>query len=148
MIETIWDTKKAKLENQMKSRGIRGANELRSASLLVLRGRKSGRSYRISFTYGKNGKRKKGRYYAASAPGEAPAVRTGVFRVSFKPYSFNRGNVIVSRIESFKTVGKKLWVLGKLLEEGTERMAPRPYQEKIKQKALPKIKRIYREPYF
>lgn len=34
-----------------------------------------------------------------------------------------------------------------LLENGTSRMAPRPYQDKIMDEALPPVKRIYEEPY-
>ena len=33
------------------------------------------------------------------------------------------------------------------LENGTSRMAPRPFSEKIKEKALPEIERIYSESY-
>ena len=34
-----------------------------------------------------------------------------------------------------------------ILEKGTSEMAPRPFAEKIKEKAMPEIERIYREPY-
>ena len=33
------------------------------------------------------------------------------------------------------------------LENGTSRMAPRPFVEKIKQEATPEIQKIYSEPY-
>ena len=40
------------------------------------------------------------------------------------------------------------YYLGEILEDGTGKMAPRPHHDKIKQKALRKVVRIYREPYF
>ena len=33
------------------------------------------------------------------------------------------------------------------LDEGTDKMAARPFSEKIKDKALPEIERIYKESY-
>ncbi len=33
------------------------------------------------------------------------------------------------------------------LEKGTSKMAPRPFVERIKEKAMPEIEKIYRESY-
>lgn len=123
----------------MRSRGMRAANELRNASQIVLRGQRSGRIYRVPGTK---------RHYTASAPGEPPAVRTGAFRLGWQPKQDANTDVHVrSYIESSTRTDNGRYVLGGILEEGTSRMAPRPYQEKIQQKALPKIKKIYKEPY-
>lgn len=90
--------------------------------------------------------------YTASAPGEPPAVRTGAFRGSwhrktyvgaYTGYDFT----VHSVTESALRVGKKGWLLGDLLDEGTENMAPRPYKQRTIDRAMPKVRKIYREPY-
>lgn len=119
---------------QLPGRAYRASNELRTAELRVLRGRRSGRVYRVPATR---------RSYRASAPGEVPAQRTGTFRLSWHTAPSQDGTR--ARIESGMSAGGH--VLGELLEKGTSRMAPRPYQDKIIEKALPAVKRIYEEPY-
>lgn len=149
----------------IRSRAYRAANELRNASQLVLRGQRSGRQYNVPGTGrmryykrdSKDGKHKAGtatityRKYTASAPGEPPAVRTGVFRLSWQPKTeINHGGENVSvraYIESNTRTDNGKYLLGEVLENGTGHMAPRPYKERIQQKALPKIKRIYQGPY-
>lgn len=129
--------------NQIKSRGYRGANELRNAAQEVLRGGRSGRRYRVPGTRS---------YYTASAPGEPPAVRTGAFRAGWV-----RETEILS--ESDKTLSLQIRIrndircpnghlLGDYLEYGNAKMAPRPHHQKIKEKAAPKVAKIFREPYF
>lgn len=150
-IEKICDNAVVTIKNQLPDRAYRGANELRNASLLVLRGQRSGRRYKVPGTYRRqrdktDGKMKRGRYYTASAPGEPPAVRTGVFRMSWQPKAEKNGNTYKSIIESRVKAGD--YVLGALLEDGTSKMAPRPHHDAIKQKALPKVLRIYKENYF
>lgn len=124
---------------QMESRAYRGANELRNASQLVLRGQRSGRRYRVPGTK---------RYYTASAPGEPPAVRTGVFRMSWQPSAHVIFGSYISRVESTTRTNNGRYILGELLENGTSKMAPRPHQDKILEKAEPNIVKIYSEPYF
>lgn len=136
---------------QMESRSYRAANELRNASQLVLRGQRSGRRYKVPGTYksqrdGSKGKKKNGRYYTASAPGEPPAVRTGVFRASWQPTAKVVFGSYISRIESDARTDNGLNLSG-ILENGTTRMAPRPYQDRILDKAEKPIVRIYSEPY-
>lgn len=142
--------------NKVKSRGVRTANELRTASNHVLSGQRHGRRYKVPGTYARQrdsatGKMRNGRYYTASAPGEPPAVRTGVFRMGWKQRSYVQdiggGQCNVRGvIENDQKAGK--YLLGELLEEGTKRMAPRPYKQRVVERALPKVIRIYNEPYF
>lgn len=142
------------IKHEMERRTYLAANELRNAAQLVLRGQRSGRRYKVPGTYRRqrdktDGKMKNGRYYTASAPGEPPANRLGHFRQSWQPNARIEDGVYTSMIESDLTVGttnKRL--LGDILEEGTPRMAPRPYQELILDRATNKIKRIYSAPYF
>lgn len=147
---------------EVKSRGIRVANELRTASNYVLRGQRHGRRYKIPGTYRLqmdkvSGKKRHGRYYTASAPGEPPAVRTGMFRLGWKQRSYAEdvGNGecnVFGVIENDQKVGK--YLLGEILENGTKgagktrRIAPRPYKQKVVDRALPKAVKIYKEPYF
>ena len=92
--------------------------------------------------------------YTASAPGEPPAVRTGAFRMSWMPKTNieTAGNTsdfcVVSSVESTQRTDKGKHLLGEILEYGTSRMAPRPHHERIQEKALPQIMKIYNEPYF
>lgn len=129
-----------KIKWQMESRSYAAANELRNAALEVLRGQRGGRVYTVPGT-----KRK----YQASAPGQPPAVRTGAFRLSWQASAHVVFGSYISRVESDTTVGtKRQYVLGELLENGTSKMAPRPHQDKILEKAEPKIVEIYKRNYF
>lgn len=143
------------IKHQMRGRAYRSANELRNAALVVLRGQRNGRRYKVPGTYRKQldkatGKKRNGRYYTASAPGEPPAVRTGAFRQSWQPsarYSDAFGEYW-SRIESDLRTENGRHNLADILENGTGRMSPRPFEEPIIEKAMPKIRKIYSEPYF
>lgn len=138
-LERICDQICTKIKYQMEARSYKAANELRNASQLVLRGSRGGRIYGIPGT-----KRK----YRASAPGQPPAVRTGVFRASWQPEAHVVFGSYISRISSDVQVGsKRSYVLGELLENGTSKMAPRPYQDKILEKAEPEIVKIYGRDY-
>lgn len=128
------------LQKEVSQRAYRASNELRNASLYVLRGQRSGRIYRVPNT---------GKTYRASAPGQPPAVRTGVFRLSWGTHVRVEKNgtkfCAVSSIESKERAGG--YLLGEMLENGTRKMAPRPYKQKVIDKALPKVKAIYQKPY-
>lgn len=127
------------IKHQMESRAVDAANELRNAELKILRGQRGGR------IYGVPGTKKR---YQASAPGQPPAVRTGTFRLSWKPQAYVMFGSYISRIESDLQVGtKRSYTLGDLLENGTSKMAPRPHQDKILEKAEPEIMRIYSRDY-
>ena len=128
------------VQKEVSQRAYRASNELRNAELYVLRGQRSGKKYRVPGTR---------RKYTASAPGESPAVRTGVFRLSWgthvhvekKDTRFRA----VAAIESKERAGGHL--LGEMLENGTGKMKPRPYKQKVIDRALPKIKEIYKKPF-
>lgn len=130
------------VKNEVNSRTYRAANELRNAELKVLRGSRGGRKYRMPNT--------KRAHYTASAPGQPPAVRTGAFRASWNTNvhieeGWSSSYKAVASIESGERAGG--YLLGELLENGTSRMAARPYKQKIIEKALPKIRQIYSAPY-
>lgn len=133
-LEEIAEKVANEIRAQMESRSYRAANELRNSALLVLRGQRSGRSYRVPGTK---------RRYTASAPGEPPAVRTGTFRNSWRPRTYAFGDSYFSIIDS--DVFYADW-----LENGTPggQMAPRPHHDRILKDAEPKIHKIYSEPYF
>lgn len=111
------------------------SNALRNAELSVLSGQRSGKVYR---------KPNSRSTYTASAPGEPPARRTGTLRLSFGTYveasPAGKKNEIISGIKSRE-------VYANILENGSKRMARRPYRERIIEKAKPEAERIYREPY-
>ena len=158
-VETIVNEIVEDIKHQMASRGYRAANELRNAAVDdVLKGSRGGRRYVVPGT-GRRKRGKKGKpgrvtytYYTASAPGEPPAVRTGTFRRNWnkevKITGGGDGYAVNSAITSNTKTSNGKYTLGELLEEGTSRMAPRPYQEKIQEKSLDKIVKIYSEPYF
>ena len=145
------------VKHQLEGRTYRASNELRNAALLVLRGQRGGRRYKVPGTYKKQkdpvtGKVKSGRYYTASAPGEPPAVRTGAFRLSWQPDPRCSGafNAYWARIKSDLRTDNGRFTLGEILEKGTPggQMAPRPHHDRILQKAEPSVVRIYNAPYF
>ena len=147
-----------KIGLEVQSRAFRAANELKSASNHVLRGQRSGRRYKLPGTYGRQkdkatGKMRNGRYYTASAPGEPPAVRFGHFRESWERKTFVDNQAgkdfhVHGVIESGLRVGKQSqYILGDLLEDGTDRMAARPYKQAVIDRALPRVQRIYDAPY-
>ncbi|HBD86337.1 MAG TPA: hypothetical protein DC001_02795, partial [Clostridiales bacterium] len=110
---------------------------------LVLRGRRSGRTYLIPNTK---------RHYTASVPGEPPANRTGIFRASWRPETHTEGvgdNIEVhsNAISTYKVGGR---VLGRMLEDGTPKgkMKPRPYMKLVREKSQKQIDHIYSRPYF
>jgi len=135
-IKTEVDKIVGKITLQAKSRAFRAANTLKNSALEVLRGQRSGRIYRAPFS-----KRK----YTASAPGEPPAVRSGDLRRSWRPMTGSEGAgdtltikpAIVTNVE-----------YAPYLEHGTKKgMAPRPFEERIIQNAMPKVTKIFSEPY-
>ena len=113
---------------------VRASRELRSASLHILRGRRSGRQYKVPHT---------GVAYRASAPGEAPAARTGTLRNSWGIIAM--GSVALGRYSSGIQTNVPY---APMLEDGTSRMAARPFREKIIQRASPRIGDIFRSAGF
>lgn len=152
-LEEIAKTVTTEVKHQMERRSYLAANELRNSALMVLRGQRSGRRYKVPGTFRRQrdkvtGKMRNGRYYTASAPGEPPAVRTGTFRNSWQPEAHTVFGSYISRISSDARTDNGQHNLGEILENGTGRMAPRPHHDRILQHAEPKILRIYEQPYF
>lgn len=124
-----------KVNQEAASRGMRAVNAIRNAELEVLRGKRSGRVYRKPHTKS---------HYTASAPGEPPARRTGNLRLNWngtvERSSTGSGLRVTAVLESQERYST-------YLENGTRRMAPRPFKQPISEKAMPEIERIYHEKY-
>lgn len=124
-----------KVNLEAASRGMRAVNAIRNAELEVLRGKRSGRVYRKLHTKS---------HYTASAPGEPPARRTGNLRLNWngtvESSSTGSGLRVTAVLESQERYST-------YLENGTRRMAPRPFKQPISEKAMPEIERIYHEKY-
>lgn len=124
-----------KVNREAASRGTRAVNTIRNAELEVLRGKRSGRVYRKPHTKS---------HYTASAPGEPPARRTGNLRLNWngtvESSSTGSGLRVTAVLESQERYST-------YLENGTRRMAPRPFKQPISEKAMPEIERIYHEKY-
>lgn len=124
-----------KVNREAASRGTRAVNAIRNAELEVLRGKRSGRVYRKPHTKS---------HYTASAPGEPPARRTGNLRLNWngtvESSSTGSGLRVTAVLESQERYST-------YLENGTRRMAPRPFKQPISEKAIPEIERIYHEKY-
>lgn len=110
---------------------IKGSLELRNAAQKVLSNSpaRSGRIYK---------KPNSKATYRASAPGEAPALRTNTLRASFRTQPA-RGDgdkwTPVARISSPQHYAAEL-------ENGNKRVAPRPYSERVQYKAWKKMDKM------
>ena len=134
------------INRQALSRATRAVNAMRSAEFEVLEGQRSGRLYRMPYTGSLSlEERKKKHYkppmYRASAPGEPPARRTGNLRMHWNGQvkaenSAGGGITVIAELESQESYAVAL-------ENGTSKMAPRPFTEKIIEEALPEIIKIY-----
>ena len=124
-----------KVNREAASRGMIAVNAIRNAELEVLSGKRSGRVYRKPHTKS---------HYTASAPGEPPARRTGNLRLNWngtvESSSTGSGLRVTAVLESQERYST-------YLENGTRRMAPRPFKQPISEKAMPEIERIYHEKY-
>lgn len=126
----------SKVTEGAKSRGYRAANEMRNASLQVLRGQRSGRVYKKPHS--------RTTTYRASAPGEPPAVRSGQLRVSWRPIAESEKEAGAIVVKPAIRTDKKY---APILQDGSPKMAPRPFEELIIEKAMPKVKAIFEQPY-
>ena len=105
------------------SRADRGLNIMRNAALIVLGQDGSGRTYR-------NG-------HVASAPGQPPAPDKGNLRRNWQQRKYITGKVrIVLEMKSRMEYAS-------YQDKGTRFISPRPFRERIKQKALPEIQALY-----
>ena len=157
-IEQIVAQQVSGINAQLISRAYRVSNELTNAVGYVLRGERTGKRYKVPGTYKRqrdkaSGKMLNGVYYTASAPGEPPARRTGVFRNSWRRRVISEQTgkkVTVKAVTESDIRLKNGDQLGEILENGTKgrRMAPRPYAQLVKNRARDAAVRIFREPYF
>lgn len=85
--------------------------------------------------------------YTASAPGEPPAVREGLYRESWKvaPTVIQGERVIGAAYTDRKVGPGGEHVLGDNLEHGTIRMAPRPHVRPALESVRPKVRALLRE---
>ena len=140
----------ATVNRKVASRGARTITALRSAELRVLYGQRNGRRYLVpdtGRTDKKTGKRIRGsgKYYTASAPGEPPARRTGNLRLRWsgdlKTEHTGQNEIKLTAILESDTK------YAGFLENGTSKMLPRPFVQKILNEAEPDVEKIFREPY-
>lgn len=117
------------VEAEATNRAFAAANELKNASMEVLRGQRSGKTY----------KKPGGGTYTASAPGEPPAVRTGRLRNSWRPVTNGMNPAIELNVPVYPDY----------MEHGTPggMIAPRPFVQKIVDQAEPQVTAIYNAPY-
>lgn len=135
------------IEQKAMKRGYQAANVLTNEVKKVLSGQRSGRIYKVKKTGGKS--KKSGVVYTASAPGEPPAVRFGTLRTSFKrrTYAKQNGKELIVHTITESDLQVNGYLLGDLLENGTKKIAPRPYKQKTIDAALPKITEIFSKNY-
>ena len=111
------------VEAELPSRAARAANALMNAKNEVLRGEGGGRWY--------------GGHHA-SAPGEPPANWSGHFR----------GSSFTELTDDAHLPGIMTNALySGYLQDGTSKMAARPYRQPIIDAAMPEIEAIYNEPW-
>lgn len=119
------------MRDELYRRGVQITQVLRKTELEILAGTRSGVKY-------------KSLPNRSSAPGEAPAAQSGKLRQEWDDITERQGNghtsIVTSRITSTTPYAG-------YLEEGTERMAARPFVDKILEKAEPEILEIARAPY-
>lgn len=128
---------KADINRKVASRGARAVNALRNAELDVLKGQRSGKKYRKPYT--------KKATYIASAPGEAPARRTGNLRLHWSGDVSARGNSNGGMALDVTLESQEKYAAA--LENGHGNVAARPFVDRIKEKAEPEIAKIFSEPY-
>ncbi len=119
------------MRDELYRRGVQITQVLRKTELEILAGTRNGVKY-------------KSLPNRSSAPGEAPAAQSGKLRQEWDDITERQGNghtsIVTSRITSTTPYAG-------YLEEGTERMAARPFVDKILEKAEPEILEIARAPY-
>ena len=146
-IRTIVNKTVEEIEQKAMKRGYQAANVLTNEVKKILSGQRSGRIYKVKKTGGNA--QKSGVVYTASAPGEPPAIRFGTLRTSFKrrSYSEKKGNELIIHAITESDLQVNGHLLGDLLENGTKRIAPRPYKQKTIDAALPKVTEIFSRSY-
>lgn len=111
------------IKREMARKGAMATNTLRNVELEVLSKGGSGKKY----------KRLPNR---SSAPGETPAPQSGNLRQDWNDETLIEGNRVTSHLKS--NVKYARW-----LEDGTKKMAKRPFVNPIKKKAEPEVVKIF-----
>lgn len=114
-LENEVQKQRRRTERMMNTRLPRAANALRNAELVILSGNKS-----------------------PSSPGTPPGRRTGFLRNSWTVYHKNGTPAGMFGIISGAHYAG-------YLEDGTSKMAARPFVDKIIEKALPNVEKIFSE---
>jgi hypothetical protein len=146
------------INQEAQSRARRSVNVMRNSALRTLQAKGSGRVYKVPGTYGRQAtkntktlmhgyghKLRGGQLHQASAPGEVPATLFGHLRKNWNQQVLGESNAdggvtITARLKSDMPYSD--W-----LDEGTSKIAPRPYKQKIIDDAKPKIDAIYAKPF-
>lgn len=115
------------IKSEMARKGAEATNALRNAEIEVLSKPGTGRKY-------------KSLPNRSSAPGETPAPQSGELRQNWDDETIIAGDRVTSRIKSNVKYAE-------YLEDGTKKMSKRPFLNKIKTKAEPKIYDIYGSDY-
>ena len=125
------------MRKELYRRGVEITKVLRKKELEVLSGTRSGIKY-------------KSLPNRSSAPGEAPAAQSGDLRKYWDDETIRQGNghvsIVTSRITSLTKYAGYLND-GTHNEDGSVRMAPRPFVDKITEQAEPQISKIANAPY-
>lgn len=127
------------MNRQAQSRARRAANVMRIAATRILKGKRSGREYKIPFYNVK---------YKASAPGEPPAPRSGEAGLLGRWHSYAIATPIIGGMKITARIQSDVRY-APILNEGTKdgRIAPRPFADKIINEAFPKVRQIYKERF-
>ena len=111
------------IKSEMSRKGAEATKALRNIEIEVLSKPGSGRKY-------------KSLPNRSSAPGETPAPQSGELRQNWDDETIIGGNRVTSRIKSNAKHAE-------YLENGTSKIASRPFIDPIKEKAEPEIEKIY-----
>ena len=76
----------------------------------------------------------------------SPARRTGNLRMHWNGQVKSEGSTAGGGVQIIAELESQEKYAG-YLENGTKKMAARPFADKIKEKATPEIEKIYKEPY-
>ena len=126
------------VNRKVASKGTRAVNILRNAELQVLKGQRSGKVYRKPHSKAS---------YTASAPGEAPARRTGNLRLHWNGEATGQNNVSggVTVTASLESQEEYAALLEHGTKHGTHYTAPRPFVNRIIEKAAPEIEKLFKD---
>lgn len=144
--ETVEESE-SKIRSEVERRSFMTATELKNASQKVLSGRRHGKKYRVY-----NGRTY--REHQASAPGEPPALSSGILRLGWTESTevdeSERTMTIISSIQSnVKYAGPLEYGRPAGSKKGKKypEIKARPYRDKIKHRAHPFIMDRYGKSY-